>query len=214
MPRVNLLPPEIAEQAALRRSKIAMAGVGLAAVAVVGVMYTSANAKVNEATEAKAEATAASDTLTGQLNSLKTVRDTYAKIDGAKQTLAAAMKNEILWSSYLHDLTLTIPDNVWLERFTATLNVATPGVAPAAPAANAPVLDPGLGSIAFEGVAMEHPDVANWLESLARQKGYSHAYFTNAAKNPLNNRIVVEFTSSVNLTADALSNRYTKGTTR
>jgi len=214
MPRVNLLPPEIAEQATLRKAQLAMVGVGLAAVAVVGVMYMSASAKVGEATETKAAAAAENDTLTRDYNALQNVREVYAQVDAARLTLASAMQNEILWSSYLHDMTLAIPDNVWLTNYTA--NLAQPGT-PGAPGAAAPagaVLDPGLGTVNISGVAFSHEDVAKWLESLSKQKGYANPYFTQAVEVEIAGRTVYKFTSSVNLTPAALSGRYTKGLPR
>lgn len=215
MPRVNLLPPEIAEKAAARKAQGAMVVVGLAAVAVVGAMYMNANAKVSEANEAKAEAAAASTKLTAELRSLQNVRDVYAQVDAAKATLASAMSTEILWSSYLHDLTLTIPDNVWVSTLTAS--VEGPNTPTGSKSATArPVLDPGIGVVNFTGYGFHYHDVAAWLESLARQKGYSNAYFTQAGKAKVEGSdvVVIGYTSSVNLTPAALSGRYSKGTAR
>ena len=214
MPRVNLLPPEIAEKATLRKAQLAMAGVGLAAVAVVGVMYTQKAAAVSSAQDAKAQALATNAKLKTDLSALKNVSDTYAQVDAAKATLASAMQYEVTWSTYLHNITLNIPENVWLTSLTAT--VQPPGVVNpnAATGAKTSVLDPGLGTVTIAGTAFDHPDVAAWLESLAKTKGYANAYFTQSAEAYIGDRRVVNFTSSVNLTPDALSNRYTKGLAR
>lgn len=214
MPRVNLLPPEIAEKATLRKAQFAMAGVGLAAAAVVGVLVMNASAKVSEANELKAEAAAANVKLTADMKALQNVRDVYARVDAAKATLAAAMHDEILWSSYLHDMTLTIPENVWVTSFSATVTPKSTTVAPAGATVNAPVLDPGLGTVNISGVAFSHHDVATWLESLSKQKGYANPYFTQSTEMVIGGRTLYKFTSSVNLTPAALSGRYTKGTPR
>lgn len=215
MPRVNLLPPEIAEKATLRKAQFAMLGVGAAAAAVVGVMYVNASAKVADANEAKAEAVAQGTKLNSELAQLRNVSEVYAQVDAAKATLASAMSSEILWSSYLHNLTLTIPENVWVTSFTATSS----GPSSAAPTTAAttttrPVLDGGIGVVTINGTALDHEDVAAWLESLSRQKGYANAYFTQAIEKLIGDRVVVNFTSSVNITPAALSNRYPKGTVR
>ena len=217
MPRVNLLPPEIAEKATLRKAQFAMGGVGLAAAAVVGLLVMNAGAKVSAANEVKAEAAAANVKLTADLKALQNVRDVYARVDAAKATLAAAMHDEVLWSSYLHDMTLTIPENVWVTSFSASLapRATTAGPAAGTPAAaNAPVLDPGLGTVSISGVAFSHHDVATWLESLSKQKGYANPYFTQSTEIKIAGRTLYKFTSSVNLTNAALSGRYTKGTPR
>ena len=211
-PRVNLLPPEISERNALRRAKLAMLGTGLAAVAVVGVMYTGASAKVSSAQRAKADGVAENVRLNADLTKLQNVRDTYAQVDVANKTIAAATHFEILWSTYLNDLTLTIPDNVWLNTLSVKLSGAT-GSATAAGSTGV-VLDPGLGSVSITGTALAHDDVAAWLESLAKEKGYANPYFTNATEKLLGDRPVVDFTSTVNLTEKALSKRYAKGLER
>lgn len=207
-PRVNLLPPEIAEQAKVRRAQLAMVGTGLAAVAVVGVMYMNASAKVSEAEQRKADATAMQAKLKSDVAKLQVVRDTYDQVDAAKQTLATAMGYEILWSSYLNDLTLTIPENVWLTNYSVKMNEAKKA-GTGGSSADGPVLDPGLGTVTVTGVAFTHDDVAAWLESLAKQKGYSHPYFTESTEFKIGDRVVVKFTSTTYITEKALSNRYT-----
>jgi Tfp pilus assembly protein PilN len=208
MPRVNLLPPEIAEKAGLRKAQVAMAATGLAAVAVVGVFYVGQTAKVASAKSAKVRATEQNAKLRTDLAGLQSVSDMQARVAQASTTLSTAMASEVLWSSYLHDMTLTIPENVWLTSFSATVNGATP-----APA-GATVLDPGLGIVTINGTALSHDDVAAWLESLAKQKGYANPYFTNSVEKKIGERTVFDYASTVNLTPAALSGRYSKGLAR
>ena len=212
-PRVNLLPPEIAESARIRRSQVGMVGAGLAAVAVVGLMYTQATAKVSQAEEAKADAVATSVKLKQDVDKLQTVRDTYAQVDASKKTLATAMYSEVLWSGYLNDLTLTIPENVWLTNYSVEMTAAKKAGSGGA-SGSGPVFDPGLGTVTITGTAFTHDDVAAWLESLAKQKGYSHPYFTDSTERLIGSREVVDFTATTYLTDKALSNRYTKGLAR
>lgn len=207
-PRVNLLPPEIAEQVALRKSQVAMLATGLAAVAVVGVMYLQATAKVSAAEDEKAEAAAASAKLRTELRALDHVKETYARVDAANKTIATAMAFEVRWSTYLHDMTLTIPENVWLNEVAAEMDVMKQGGS-----TTEQVLDSGLGTVTFKGSAFSKDDVASWLESLAKQKGYADPYFTKA-EDRMTSRIVIDFESTTYLSDKALSNRYTKGLPR
>ena len=63
----------------------------------------------------------------------------------------------------------------------------------------------------FEGHAYSHNDVAAWLNSLAKQKGYTQPYFSDSTVAPLgSNDHAVKFTSQVTVTDDALSGRYTE----
>ncbi|HVF05916.1 MAG TPA: PilN domain-containing protein [Frankiaceae bacterium] len=208
-PRVNLLPPEIAEQAALRKSQVAMVATGLAAVAVVGVLYLQATAKVSAAEEDKAQAAAANAKLRTELQALDHVKSTYARVDAANKTVATAMAFEVRWSTYLHDLTLTIPENVWLDEVAAEMTV----MKQAAAGNTEQVLDGGLGTVTFKGSAFSQDDVASWLESLAKQKGYADPYFTKA-EDRMATRVVIDFESTTYLSEKALSNRYAKGLPR
>lgn len=214
-PRVNLLPPEIAEKNTLRRAQVAMVGAGLAAVAVVGVMYVQAGAKVSSARSARDAAVAKSADLNKQLRDLQHVRDTYAQVDAANKTLATAMHFDVHWSTYLQDLTLTIPENVWLEQMTVKMNGAATGTT----TSGDQVLDQGLGTVTFRGKGLSHDDVASWLESLVKEKGYSNPYFTQSQLDDPNaasagSVTTVSFNSTVNLTEKALSNTYAKGLER
>ena len=61
----------------------------------------------------------------------------------------------------------------------------------------------------FTGVGYSHEDVAVWLESLAKQKGYTDPYFTSSTEVLVAERKAVDFSSAVTLTSDALSEKYT-----
>ncbi len=211
--RVNLLPPEIAEKAKLRKAQGAMVATGLAAVAVIGLMYTQQTAKVSAAEEQRAEAVATHARLRSEQTKLVHVRQTYAQVDAAKATLASAMQYDVRWSGHLHDLTLRIPDNVWLTNVTATVTAAG-GTGSSSGGSSTAVLDPGLGTITFSGVAFSHDDVAAWLDTLSKQKGYSNPYFTQSTETFIGDRKVVNYVSRVNLNDAALSKRYTKGLDR
>jgi type IV pilus assembly protein PilN len=201
LPRVNLLPPEIAEK---RRARKIQAGLGGAvALSVVGVAagylmaHSSATNAKSELTDAQAD-TARLQAQVAQYAGDESLRSQLAAEQGM---LTAAMGSEVQWSHYLNDLTLRIPDNVWVTQMTISQGAqAAPGAAAV----------PGIGSISVTGTAFTHDDVATWLDSLAKEKGYTNPYFSNSAETFIGERRVVNFTSSTVVTTDALSNRYTR----
>jgi Tfp pilus assembly protein PilN len=117
--------------------------------------------------------------------------------------LQQAMGQEIDWSTYLSDLSLRIPDNVWLTNMNATESSTGLTATPPAPGT-------GIGTITFGGVAFSHDDVATWLDVLAKEKGFANVYFSNSARGVIGNRTVVNYSSSVALTDDSKSGRYTQ----
>ena len=208
LPRVNLLPPEIREAAKFRRFQLAMVAAGVGAVAIVGGLTYSAHQTVGHAQAQLASAQADKTSLQSQLAGLQSVSDVYSQVAAKKAMLVQAMGPEIRWSFYLTDLSLKIPQNVWLTNMTAT--ELAPGSAPASAAAGATasVVPAGIGTISFTGTAFSHDDVATFLDRTARERGFTNVYFTNSTKTAIGPRTLVNFASSVTLTPAALSGRY------
>ena len=205
MPRVNLLPPEIAEQRRFRRMQIAMGSAVVVAVVAVAGGWVLAHGGVSSAQTELDSANATHTDLQQQVASYSNVKQVYADVAAHEAMLTTAMSGEIQWSHYLNDLSLKIPDNVWLTNVSVQTSVG-----PAAPAATGALTPNKIGTVTFSGVALTHDDVATWLESLATENGYANPYFSNSTEATLSGQKVVDFSSTVDLTPDAHSGRYTK----
>ena len=215
MPRVNLIPPEIAERALFRKVQMAL-GVGVAAaVGVVGLLTVSASHSVSSAQDSLDQATAKSTTLMAQKAKYNNVTAMADAAAAAQAQLMTAMGQEVRYSQLMHDISLSVPSTVWLKGMTLTQ------AAPPAPAAGAAVGTAGaatpvaasaaIGTVTFTGIGFNHNDLALWLESIAGLKAYADPYFSSSTEALLNNtRKVVNFTSTANLTPAALSGRYNK----
>jgi Tfp pilus assembly protein PilN len=206
LPRVNLLPPEIAETAMLRKVQVSL-GVGLiATVGVVGLLFVSASHSASSASSDLDRASSQSTTLIKQKASYANVTATYDAAAAAQAQLTTAMGQEVRYSQLLHDLSLSVPSTVWLKSLTYTQAApAAPAAGPAGAAAAA-----SIGTLAVTGVGFNHDDLALWLESLGGQKNYSDPYFSASTETLMGTRKTVNFTSTATLTPAALSGRYTK----
>lgn len=200
LPRVNLLPPEIAERVRFRRIQYGLGGGVLAAVGVVALLYLAAVGSVNDATTELETANTTNTALKAETAKYAEVQSVYAQAAAAQAMLTQAMGEEVRFSQYLNDLSLTVPENVWLQNVTFKQ-----AAAPAALGAT----EPGIGQVTFTGVGFKHDDVAVWLESLAKQKGYTNPYFTSSTKALIGTRATVNFSSTVTMTPAALSGRFT-----
>ena len=207
LPRVNLLPPEIAEKRAFRRIQMGLGAAGVAAVGIVGLLYVSASHGVSAANADLATAKSQNTSLQTQAANYRNVTSVYAAAAAAQSQLTSAMGDEVRYSQLLNDLALSVPSTVWLKDVEFTQG-ATAG-APAAPAASASAL-PTIGTFTVSGVGFSHDDVAIWLESIASLKTYSNPYFSNSTEALLGKRKTVSFGSSANVTSAALSGRYNK----
>jgi Tfp pilus assembly protein PilN len=207
LPRVNLLPPEIAVARRMRRIQLGLGGAVVGAVGIVALLYVAASSSVSSAQTQLDAANARHSTLQTQTAQYSDVTQVYARAAAAQAMLTQAMGEEVRYSQLLNDLSLSVPDNVWLKNVTFTQTPATP----AAPAAGAAALTPaGIGTVTFTGVGFAHDDVAVWLESLASQKAYANPYFSSSTEALLGTRKTVNFTSTASLTPAAYSGRYTK----
>jgi len=208
LPRVNLLPPEIEEQ---RRARSVQGGLGvcvLAAAGVVGALFFLATGQVSDAQEELDASKARNATLQARASAFAEVPLVYAQVEAAEARLTEAMGKEIRWSYLLNDLSLRTPKKVWLTSMTVTQNVA-PATA-AVPVAPGELLQPGVGTLVFEGKGYAHNDVAAWLDALAKQKGLSQPYFTASTVELIGTERAVSFTSQATVTEEALSGRFTK----
>ncbi|MGI8699195.1 MAG: PilN domain-containing protein [Mycobacteriales bacterium] len=212
IPRVNLLPPEVVEIRRFRRVQYGLGGAVLAALGIVVLLLVLALGTVSSAQRRVDETQAQQTQLQGRLAKLGGVRQVYAQVAAGETQLRTAMGGEVQWSHYLNDLSLTIPKNVWLTNIAVNLTAAGPGAPTAAaapPGAGAnPIATPGIGVMTATGTAFSHDDVARWLRSLARQKGYADPYFSNSTVSAAGVRRTVTFSSSVTITTAALSHRF------
>jgi Tfp pilus assembly protein PilN len=124
----------------------------------------------------------------------------YAQAAAAQAMLTEAMGQEVRYSRFLSDLSLTVPENVWIKNLSFSQAGAEAGVGST---------EPGIGTVTVTGVGFSHEDVAVWLESLAGQQGYANPYFSSSTEGLIGTRTTVTFESTATLTADALSGAYT-----
>ena len=207
LPRVNLLPPEIFEKRQLQRAQAALGVVVLAAVVGVGFVYVSGGSAVTDAKSRLQNAQATQTALQAKVNKVSYVTAEAAQAQAAQGMLTQATGSAIPFSTYLADLSLLTPKNVWFTSVTLTSSVQ-PGSVTAGATAPATV-----GTITFAGQALAHTDVATWLDNAAKEVGFADPYFTSSTEAlvPGTGAVAgtapktwVTFGSSVNLTSAAL----------
>jgi Tfp pilus assembly protein PilN len=208
LPRVNLLPPEIAESRRFRRIQFGLGGAVVGAVGIVALLYVAASSSVSSAQGSLDTANARHASLQSETAKYNDVTVIYGRAAAAQAMLTRAMGEEVRYSQFMNDLSLTVPEKVWLKS--VTFSQTPPVATTTAPSATAPVASAGIGTVTFSGTGFSHDDVAVWLESLATQKGYANPYFSSSTEVLLGTRKTVNFNSTATLTSAAYSGRYTK----
>jgi Tfp pilus assembly protein PilN len=207
LPQVNLLPPEIEQARQFRRVQFGLGGAVLAALVAAGALFVAANAQVGEAQDHLDANKAQATQLQSNVDEYAEVPLVLGQVDAARAQLGQAMGQEVRWSYFLNDLSLKIPRHVWLDSMIVTSS------APTAVTTVDQYAAVGVATIAFEGHGYRHNDVAAWLNSLARQKGFTQPYFSDSTVDPVGtDEDAVKFSSTVTVTDDSLSNRYTEKT--
>jgi len=208
LPRVNLLPPEIEAGRRFRRVQLGLGVGAVAALGVVGLLVIVANSQVSGAQDDLTSAKAQQSALQAKVATYAEVPAIYAKVDAAEAQLSLAMGQEVRWSYFMNDLSLSVPRKVSLTSMTVTQNVdaAATGVSSTTPG----YLAPGVATVTFSGQGYVHNDVAAWLDALAKQRGITQPYFTTSTKTPVGSQDSVTFTSQATVTQDALSKRWTQ----
>lgn len=200
LPQVNLIPIEIVERRRLRTVQAGFGGGVALAIVLLLALYLLAAGSVSARQGDLAAAQAEHASVQKQVDGYANVGQTYALVDAAHGLLRDAGSGEVQWSQYLTDLSLRVPSTVWLSQIT---------VAPAAASAVPAATTPGIATITFTGIALSHDDVALWLDSLAKERGWTDPYFSTSVEQFIGSHQTYTFTSSVTVTSVALSGRYT-----
>jgi Tfp pilus assembly protein PilN len=206
LPRVNLLPPEISEGAKFRTAQIVMGLALVASFVVVGALWYLASGDESAAQDQLASGQSTAVSLQGQVAKYAQVPVVYAQRATAKAQLDQALSQEIRYSYVMNDLSLTMPAGVWLTTASFTQPVDAPGSIKGAWG------NPADGTVTLGGQAGSLPQVAGWLQALANQRSYTDPYLssTQSSGTGASSTAGYTFSSTVSLSAKALSNRYAR----
>jgi Tfp pilus assembly protein PilN len=228
-PRANLLPPEIAERAALRKMQALLGAAVIACGGIVGAFYVTTADGRAPARAALAQAQSEQQTLSAQKAVLAPAQAAHQQVLAAKQALDAATGSEVLWSGQLDTVRRRLPDGVRLSTLTVTpvdpttsgtgstavqlpagpAGTATSTTATGSTATGAAASSTYVASVAMSGVGLDNDAVANWMDILAGMPGWGNVYLTSTSA--VSGSSLVTYSITANITQAALSHRYTNG---
>ena len=197
--RINLLPPEIYERQRIRRRTAAVVAVGVIVLAAVGAFYFLQVLRLNEVEDDIAAQEAENAQLRAQIGELQEIDVLIMEIESTRGLLSSLLADRVLWSGVLRDISLVIPGQAWLNGVNGQVGVpGAEGTEPAQPGAL-------VGQISFNGFAFTHRDVALWLSRLEDVRGFVNPWLSNSTKTDIGTQEAVQFTSSVDLSEQALA---------
>lgn len=196
--RINLLPPDIKERAKIRRRTTLVLFGGAGALVLLFLFYLVQQgrlAAVRGDLEAQQDA---NRQIQARIGELQRFDELLVELDDTRSVAAALLADEVQWSSILRDISLVIPGQTWLTALTGAVEELQAGGAAA---------EGLVGQISFNGFALTHRDVALWLTRLEDVAGFANPWLSNSQKTSIGTTEVVQFTSSVDISDQALARR-------
>jgi Tfp pilus assembly protein PilN len=209
MTAINLLPREVKHRQRTKRQTALVAVAGAGVVAALIFLWVLQGVHLSQVDQQVADQKQTNAQLQVKIDKLHHFAELSSALDARKKLLKQTLSGTVHWSGVLHDVSLVIPQQMWLNTMTGTLN-ATTGSTGAVPAtATAPV--PGqatnlVGNITFDGNAMDKQTVALWLTKLETVRGWVNGWLNHATETKIGTTTVVSFNTSVDLTHKAARN--------
>jgi Tfp pilus assembly protein PilN len=201
--QVNLLPPELRQRQAVRRTTSLVVAAGLAVLAMIGLFYFFQVQRLSEKQDQLEAQQATNAQLQSQIAALQEFADLRAELAAKQQLVATIFVNEVSWSSALLDVSRVIPDTSYLTNLTGQVGTALTGETAAPTGEPATNL---IGSMTFAGVARETETIATWITRLEQVQGWVNAWVNSAQEDAPFSRIYT-FANGLDLTLEAATAR-------
>jgi Tfp pilus assembly protein PilN len=203
--QVNLLPPELRERQAIRRTTSLVTAAGLAVLALIGIFYFFQVQRLSQA-ESDLEAEQSRNArLESEIVSLQEVADLQAELASKEALVREIFVNEVSWSSALLDVSRVIPDSSHLTNLTGQITPTVVGEVATEPTAGTPETSL-IGNLSFAGVANKTETIATWVTRLEEVKGWVNAWVNSAQEDAPLSRIYA-FSIGLDLTQEAATAR-------
>jgi Tfp pilus assembly protein PilN len=202
--QVNLLPPELRQRLAIRRTTSLVVAVALGVLALIGVFYFLQLQRLADTQDELETQQARNAELQSQIDGLQQFAALQAELAAKQELLSTIFVNEVSWSGALLDVSRVIPDASYLTNLTGQVTAALEGGV--AEPTGGPPDTTLIGNMTFQGVAQEVDTIATWVTQLEQVQGWVNAWVTSAQEDaPFSN--IYTFTNGLDLTQEAVTAR-------
>jgi len=203
--QVNLLPSELRERQAIRRTTSLVLAAGLAVLALIGIFYVFQVQRLSQV-QSDLEAQQSRNAQLGtQIASLQEFADLQAELASKEALVGEIFVNEVSWSSALLDVSRVIPDASYLTNLTGQITPTVVGEVATEPTGGTPETTL-IGNMTFAGVANQTETIATWITRLEEVHGWVNAWMNSAQEDAPFSRIYT-FSNGLDLTQEAATAR-------
>jgi Tfp pilus assembly protein PilN len=203
--QVNLLPPELKQRQATRRTTSVAAIAGAAALALVVLFSFMKSAELSRTQDQLQAQQAVNSRVQAQIAELSQFGDLGAQLQAKQQLVNSVYANEVSWSGILLDVSRVIPADAYLTQFSGQISPPT--------TTDTTTPSTGLvGSLTFTGNVKGADTLAAWLTRLEQVHGWVNAWANSASESGAFTRIY-QFNSGVDLSQDTVTKRGQGATT-
>jgi len=203
--QVNLLPSELRERQAIRRTTSLVVAAGLAVLALIGIFYFFQVQRLSQAQSDLEAQQSRNAQLETQIFSLQEFADLQAELASKETLVGEIFVNEVSWSSALLDVSRVIPDTSYLTNLTGQITPTVVGEVATAPTGGTPETTL-IGNMTFAGVANQTETIATWITRLEEVQGWVNAWVNSAQEDAPFSRIYT-FSNGLDLTQEAATAR-------
>jgi type IV pilus assembly protein PilN len=203
--QVNLLPSELRERQAIRRTTSLVVAAGLGVLALIGIFYVFQVQRLSQV-QSDLEAQQSRNAQLGtRIASLQEFADLQAELASKEALVGEIFVNEVSWSSALLDVSRVIPDASYLTNLTGQITPTVVGEVATEPTGGTPETTL-IGNMTFAGVANQTETIATWITRLEEVQGWVNAWVNSAQEDAPFSRIYT-FSNGLDLTQEAATAR-------
>jgi Tfp pilus assembly protein PilN len=196
----NLLPSEAARQSQGRPAtgKLAVAAIGAVGVVAVALAFLVANGTVTDNRAQRDDLSMQLQALQVQLQERQSRQNQgadpalVAELGQRTVALSSALGTRVAWDRVLRDISLVLPDDVWLQQMTAS--------APPLESAAAPTEASG-STLTINGQTNSQESVARFLSRLETLPELAEVHLVTSAKSEQAQQPIVQFSLTATLKA-------------